>query len=160
MNPPEQVAERLRTRGMKVTSPRMAICAFLHGNPSHPTAEEIYRALRPANPGLSLSTVYATLEALEAVGEIQSLELSGGLRRFDPLTARHDHAVCRACGKVRDVAALPTVREQPRNLSGFVVESQHIVFSGLCAGCRPAAGRGSPSQSRSRATRPTRTKTP
>ena len=64
MNAPDQVAERLRTAGMKITSPRMAICRYLHGNLSHPTAEEILAALRPEHPGLSLSTVYATLQAL------------------------------------------------------------------------------------------------
>src|SRR5262245_61789243 len=134
MNAPDQVAGRLKSAGMKITSPRMAICRHLHGNPSHPTAEEILAALRPEHPGLSLSTVYNTLQALEQVGEIKCVHLAPAgdrrhERRFDPLTEPHDHAVCRACGRIEDVVTPAAARAPARALpGGFAADSQHVVF--------------------------------
>src|SRR5579863_3475160 len=90
---------------MRMTPQRRAIFRYLSGNQAHPTAEEIFRAVRRRHPGLSLATVYNTLETLHELGEVGRLELGGGAERFDPEVRPHHHFNCRRCGKVQDVFA-------------------------------------------------------
>ena len=148
MRPPEQVAEELRRQGLRVTAPRMAVCRFLHSNQDHPTAEAIWQVLRVEHPGLSLSTVYKTLEALAAMGEIHAIRNAGdGRLHFDPHTGPHHHAVCRACGRIQDVAPTLVVQLGQRlakdqtqtDLEGFVVDGHQIVYTGRCGDCAPLA---------------------
>jgi Fur family peroxide stress response transcriptional regulator len=122
---------------------------MLHGNQDHPTAEAIWQVLRAEHPGLSLSTVYKTLEALEALGEVRSIRtISGGRAgdgrlHFDPHTDPHHHAVCRACGRIQDVAPELVVRLDQRaaktpvttGLAGFVADGHQIVFTGRWGDC-------------------------
>lgn len=123
----------------------MAVCRLLHGNQDHPTAETIWQSLRGEHPGLSLSTVYKTLEALAAIGEIRSIRNAGdGRLHFDPHTGPHHHAVCSACGRIQDVAPKLVVRldsataaATDSDLAGFAVDGHHIVFTGVCGECSP-----------------------
>lgn len=75
------LAERLKRFGLRATPQRLAILAFLEGNTSHPSAEEIFRELKPRLPSLSLATVYGTLEVLRREGKSRSLlsTLSGSV---------------------------------------------------------------------------------
>ena len=65
---PEAIRGRLRACGLAPSGPRMAIYAWLRANPIHPTIDQIFRALRPANPSLSRTTVYNVLHAFVACG--------------------------------------------------------------------------------------------
>jgi len=49
----------------------------------HMTADEIYEKVRKRLPRISLGTVYRNLEVLVELNEIQKLELSGSIGRFD-----------------------------------------------------------------------------
>ena len=86
----------------------------------HPTAEQIYSALRPQCPGLSLGTVYRNLNGLVEMGRLRRVTIPGQADRFDRTLAEHDHLFCRNCGRVVDVqldrAALDAAcRECPTN---------------------------------------------
>jgi Fe2+ or Zn2+ uptake regulation protein len=71
---------------------------------THPTAEELFQNIRVSSPGLSLATVYNTLDALARCGlcrRIPSPSPSGPCR-FDAET--HDHAhLLYDDGRVADV---------------------------------------------------------
>ena len=90
---------------------------------------------------MSFATVYNTLDALAAAGLSGMLRLGGNAARFDPNTEAHHHAVCDACGAVRDVAASSlaptdaTVKKLRRAAPGFSVRAVERVYRGLCAAC-------------------------
>jgi len=110
----QEVAERLRKAGLKLTAQRLAVVRCIVGDETHPTAQELFDRLKPSFPTMSFATVYNTLAALTSVGACQPVQF-GGPTRFDPNVQPHDHFVCELCGLVRDVEAR---RDQDAGHSG------------------------------------------
>jgi len=135
---PEALSELLRSHGRKITAQRQCIFRALEGDDTHPSAERVYEKVRLEMPGVSLKTVYQTLNELAEFGAIAVLDVGTGAARFDPnVESTHHHLVCRRCGKVRDVApALPGLTVTRRAAQGFEVESAEVVFRGLCEDCK------------------------
>lgn len=136
MRSPVELAEAFRSQGLKVTPQRQLIFRLLSGNCSHPTAESVFAAAEAVMPGISLRTVYQTLNDLADMGEIQTLDLGTGAARFDPNIDDHHHLVCSSCGEVRDVDVPAAHGLRPHGGSdGFTIESAHVIFRGLCREC-------------------------
>lgn len=137
MRSPDELTLAFRTAGLKVTPQRQLLFRLLHDNQSHPTADALFAAASTHMPGISLRTVYQTLNDLAAMGELQSLSF-GGSTRFDPNTDDHHHLVCSTCGDVRDVYLdLDGVTApSPEAVDGFDVTATAVVFHGRCAACR------------------------
>src|SRR5919204_7060750 len=136
-----EVVAALRARGLRVTSPRLVINRVLRQRDRHVTAEETRDAVAPLLPGISLPTVYATLELFEELGIVRRVQGGHGAVRYDPRTDAHHHTVCRRCGRVEDFdgspaleRALRTARAGARD-SGFAADGAAVVLSGLCAAC-------------------------
>ena len=56
-----KAVEMLKKAGLRQSQQRIAILQFLMLNDIHPTAEDIYNALKKDYPTMSLTTVYNTL---------------------------------------------------------------------------------------------------
>lgn len=140
MRSPAELTTAFRSAGLKVTPQRQLLFRLLHDNQSHPTADALFAMASADMPGISLRTVYQTLNDLAAMGELQSLNF-GGSTRFDPNTDEHHHLVCSTCGVVRDVYLdLDGVCAPPSEaVDGFDVTSTAVVFHGQCAACRTTA---------------------
>ena len=91
-----------RRNGYKVTPQRLAIYNFLNSREDHPTAEQIYQALKNDYPTISLGTVYKTLDLLEELGLVQKLGFTEDRVRYDPDMGLHINIVCTKCGKIYD----------------------------------------------------------
>ena len=113
---------------------RLEILAELRAAHDHPTATALYERLRPRLPHLSLGTVYRNLEALAAEGAIRKLAAPGSTACFDGASEAHDHARCRSCGEVADIAPVgpATAPELP---AGFQLEGWRLEYIGICARC-------------------------
>src|SRR5258708_14629892 len=99
-----QLTTLFRERGLRVTPQRQVIFRLLHGNHSHPTVESLYERAQAEMPTMSLKTVYQTVHDLEALGEVDVLDLGTGSVRVDPNVEHvHHHLVCSSCGRVRDL---------------------------------------------------------
>lgn len=129
--------EALEANGQRVTEQRAAIYRFLRDNTEHPTADEVFTAVRTQISDISLATVYKALETLVSCGLASKLSYADGSARYDPRTDDHFHARCLRCGMVRDVngsavsGALPSV--EPTD--GFRVEGYRLEVVGYCATC-------------------------
>ena len=99
----QQVVERLREAGLKVTGPRIVILQALERDRSHPTVEQLYDTLKQGHPSLSLSTIYQTLDAFLRTGLCRRVSGARERLRVDGTPQDHDHAVCRLCGAVFDI---------------------------------------------------------
>ncbi|OPY57408.1 MAG: Transcriptional regulator PerR [Pelotomaculum sp. PtaU1.Bin035] len=127
--------KKLKKLGLKLTPQRLAILNLLEGNTKHPSAEEIYKQLKPQYPSLSLATVYNTLEVLARAGELQEIRINADKRHFDPNPAPHTHFLCRICESVHDLDAGPIEIQAPYNINGYLVEEFTLYFYGICPGC-------------------------
>lgn len=135
MRSPAELTEAFRRQNLKVTPQRQLLFRLLHGNPAHPSAEALYAQASELMPGISLRTVYQTLNDLAAMGELQSVSVGAGPARFDPNTDDHHHAVCTECGDVFDVYVTNLSVLQVDGLDGFQPSSARLVFSGTCQRC-------------------------
>jgi len=144
---PEPLTERVagfeaecRKRGLAVTIQRRTVFEALSARRDHPTADQVYDAVKGRIPGLSRTTVYRVLEALVDAGFARKVHHAGGVARFDPMTHRHHHLVCEACGRLVDEgdAAVPTLRLPEARGSGFRIKDYSVSFLGLCGACARA----------------------
>jgi Fe2+ or Zn2+ uptake regulation protein len=134
------LAAALRARGQRVTPQRLMVADVVEGLDGHATAETIYRAVAERMPGVSLPTVYATLELLEGVGMVRRVATDRGAVVYDPRTDEHHHLACRRCGAIADVAVpveadalLAAARD-----AGFAPDRTEVVIRGVCAACAAA----------------------
>lgn len=130
----------LRDRGQRVTPQRLAIARGVRELDRHSTAEAVFAHVSEQLPGVSLPTVYATLELLEELGLVRRVATETGTAVYDPRTEDHHHLVCRRCGEIIDVDA-PVDRGRvltAARAKGFAADDAQVVVSGLCAACRGA----------------------
>ena len=78
------------------------ILEIINSSNSHLTAEQIYLRLKKKNKTVVQDTVYNNLSALYQKGLIRKISVEGYPDRYDR-TLRHEHLVCRKCGKLSDI---------------------------------------------------------
>jgi Fe2+ or Zn2+ uptake regulation protein len=135
--PTDELSERFRAEGLRVTPQRQAIFRLLHGNDEHPTVEALYDAARAEMPTISLKTVYQTVHDLESMGEVTLLDLGTGSVRVDPNVEHgHQHLICTRCNRVRDVVVdVAPLRLPASARRGFTVADVEVLFRGVCDDC-------------------------
>jgi Fur family ferric uptake transcriptional regulator len=125
----------------RLTKQRAAILNAL-GDGSHLRAETIHDRVRGILAGVSLGTVYRTLEILREIGLVQMFAFGGGPARYEAALDKHHHLVCVQCGEIRNVR----VEDVPRLADGVAREHAYtnvdaaLVITGRCAACAEAAG--------------------
>lgn len=108
------------------------------GKLCHPTASEVYDAVRRYIPSVSLGTVYRNLNALSLDGEIARIDTGNDKSaRFDANVCAHTHFTCKRCGAIYDTPIDKTTQRMLFNLmgDGFMIDSLNISFSGVCPKC-------------------------
>lgn len=90
--------------GLRCTKQRTVIYDALAATKLHPTADELHAMVRGRVPGLSLATVYNTLDAFAECGLIRRLpsHRASGACRYDADASNHVHAAT-PDGRVLDV---------------------------------------------------------
>lgn len=132
----------LEASGQRFTEQRAAVFRFLRSTDMHPSADEVFLGVRLALPGISLATVYKSLETLVGCGLAVKLTYSDGSARYDGRTDPHHHARCLSCGRVMDIAGeLPEdhLGALRTNADGFRVTGYRLELSGYCVECVPEA---------------------
>ena len=85
-----------------VTKYAKKILELVEHSRSHMTAEQIFDALRQTYPTVVLATVYNNLNRLWEAEQIRKVSVEGMPDRYDRIQ-RHDHLVCKQCGRLLDV---------------------------------------------------------
>ena len=135
------VARAIRGGGLRLTVQRAKIVAALRHGDEHQPAEAIHARVQEAEPhaGISLSTVYRTLETLREMSLVSALDAGSGTTTYEWSTPErpHHHLVCRVCESVMEIElpALAGVQGQIREGTGFEPDFDHLGISGVCAGC-------------------------
>jgi len=129
--------EQPKGKCLRTTQQRLVILEELRTNNNHPSADELYERVRKRLPRISLGTVYRNLEVLSQLGEIQKLELSGSLKRYDGVPSKHYHIRCVQCNRVDDapIAPLNRIENELYNTTVYEIISHNLEFTGLCPDC-------------------------
>lgn len=136
---PEPEAElrlALEANGQRYTEQRSAVYRFLRGTDEHPTADEVFTAVRHEIVDISLATVYKALETLVSCGLAVKLTYGDDSARYDARTDEHYHSRCIRCGEVRDVPGTPPEALHEVSVEdGFQVQGYRVEILGTCARC-------------------------
>jgi Fur family ferric uptake transcriptional regulator len=130
--------EQLRSRGLRVTRPRLAVLEVLAGG-GHLEVEEIAAQVRSRLDSVSVQAIYDVLGALARAGLARRIEPAGSPARYEARTGdNHHHIVCRGCGTVADVdcAVGDAPCLDPSATHGFELDEAEVTFWGLCPACQ------------------------
>ncbi len=134
------LADRLRSVGLRVTRPRLAVLTALEARP-HADTETVIAAVRDEVAEVSHQAVYDVLRALTSSGLVRRIQPSGSVARYETrIGDNHHHVVCRSCGAIADVdcAVGDTPCLTASNDQGFVVDEAEVVYWGTCPECTTA----------------------
>ncbi len=132
----EKIREIFRKNNIKFSRPRYEIYKFVLENRIHPTAEDVYNAIKNKIPGISFATAYNVLNKFVEKGLVKQLTI-GTSKRFDGCIEPHIHFVCKECGKIEDVefTDFKFIAEKVKEKGWELKETSLYVF-GICPGCR------------------------
>jgi Fur family peroxide stress response transcriptional regulator len=130
-------ARILREAGLRATPQRLAILREVLGR-NHPTAGEIFEAVRHEFPTMGLGTVYATLNIMSDRGLLSVLPVADAVR-FDANVQPHANLICNHCGSIVDFDdcddVLAQLRERTSTGAGFAFSAERLDLYGTCAQC-------------------------
>ena len=110
------------------------ILELVESSRSHMTAEQVFELLRQTCPKVVLATVYNNLNRLCEQGYIRKISVEGAPDRYDRIV-RHDHLVCKGCGRLLDID-LGDLTEQLERQAGIPILSYDLKLLYLCEECR------------------------
>ncbi len=131
------VEEIFRRSGLKLTHQRLEILHVLASAKDHPSAEDVYKRVKPKIPPISFDTVYRTLALFERYGVIARVQHFDDRTRYDPNTTPHPHMVCVNCKKIDDFY-WPGLGDMdiPEGTKGWgLIRSTHVELRGTCREC-------------------------
>lgn len=130
-----------RESGLPVTIQRRAVFEAILDREDHPTAEQVYRAVRQDLPQISRMTVHRILGTFASLGLVAKACHPGSAARFDPKIRQHHHLVCLDCGAILDVEdrRLNNIPRPHVDPGQFIIRDYHVEFRGRCAGCQQKA---------------------
>lgn len=124
----------------KLNTNAQAVLDIVRATQNHPTALEIYEAVKRVRPRIGLASVYRILHHLVQQGYIQVVGRNDESFRYDGNISRHDHAVCMVCGALLDVPVEVTVPGEALQVAarstGIELRSHEVILYGLCSSCQ------------------------
>ena len=110
--------------------------ARLEDSEDFTSAQELHARMRAAGETVGLATVYRTLTALAATGEVDVLRTDDGEAVYRMCsTGHHHHLVCRDCGRTVEIEG-PAVERWTERVAaehGFRDVAHTLEIFGTCA---------------------------
>ena len=136
----EEACARIRTAGMRVTKPRVALVETLLKQEGPVSIERLHQTM--GADSCDLVTIYRCLAAFENLGLVRRSYLHNGTCLYELTSggARRYHIVCKSCGRTDPVEyALAADAEDELREKGYADVSHVLEFFGICAGCQKTA---------------------
>lgn len=129
--------ERILLKTSRLTNQKKIILDYLMSVKCHPTAEDVYGAVKKQLPRISPGTVYRILKELDEKHQAQTI-LSKKATHFDGDTSPHTHFVCQQCDRVYDImdeCHNCGILDKKRTGIGKI-NNYKIIFYGVCNKCK------------------------
>lgn len=132
------LTQELRQRGFRMTPQRQVILHILHDAKQHLSPVDIFNKANRDVPGLTEATVYRTLEFLAQNEMVHSALNSNGHLVYELAGHEHHHLVCQNCDESIEIdhAVLQKLYGQLEADSGYILNTSHMTFFGLCSICQ------------------------
>jgi Fur family ferric uptake transcriptional regulator len=138
----QRFGDFLRSRGLRMTRERLAVFDEIYSLHGHIDAEAVWRSLRESGAKVSRATVYRNLDLLVAAGLVRKQRLGGRRHLYEHVHRgqRHDHLVCRSCGRVVEFLspAIEALQREICRAHGFAPGDHSLQIQGVCLSCAEA----------------------
>lgn len=128
-----------RAGGVRSTRQRAAIVALLDEVDGFRSAQDLHDELRRRGENIGLTTVYRTLQNLEAADLVDAVRTDTGESVYRRCEAphHHHHLVCRHCGSAVEVSGrdVEAWAAEVAAAHGFSDVNHTIELFGTCAEC-------------------------
>jgi Fur family ferric uptake transcriptional regulator len=122
------------------TRQRAAVEALLVDIDDFMSAQDLHARLRVLGQTVGLATVYRTLQAMAADGDVDMMRTGDGeaVYRRCSTGGHHHHLICRSCGRTVEVEgpAVETWAERISAQHGFSDVVHTLEIFGTCASCQ------------------------
>lgn len=132
---------------LRATRQRSAILAELDSAAEFVSAQALHARLSETDARVGLSTVYRTLQALAASGEVDVILAADGEAQYRSCSSgHHHHLVCRTCGRTVEVRSTSVERWAAALGAehGFADVTHTVEVFGVCADCAGDLSVGDP----------------
>ncbi|MCB1034039.1 MAG: transcriptional repressor [Acidobacteria bacterium] len=140
----QQFLRFLRGRGQRVTSERLALFDEIYTQHRHLDAEALLTAMQQKGLKISRATVYRNLDLLVECGLVRKQRLGRNRFLYEHVHPgqRHDHLICRRCGRVVEFvsAGIGALQAEICRAHGFDPREFSLQISSVC---RPCVEKGS-----------------
>jgi Fur family peroxide stress response transcriptional regulator len=134
-----QLTEKLRQRGYRMTPQRLALIRLIAASEGHPTVADVFTSVKDQYPTMSLATVYKTIDLLKDLNEVIEINLHDVSHYDGNKPYPHPHIICTNCRKIidgdMDESISKLVRKVEQNMK-FKVQRHELMFYGLCSECQ------------------------
>ena len=143
----ESLTDRMRAKGLRMTSQRLVLAELLENADEHLDAEKVYQLARRKDPKIHRATVYRTLNTLKKLGLVDELDLMHvtGDRHFYEIrpSVFHIHLVCMRCGAVEEPSGSfwQELRVRVMEETEFKPEVVRLEVGGTCTACQARLAR-------------------
>lgn len=118
----------------RATTQKQQILTYLRSTKLHPTAEDVYDAVRQRLPQISKGTVYRNLDQFVRNSVIR--EIPGVQKRFDANLSTHSHFCCEKCDRIVDICDDPINNSNVDYAKDYGnVVACDVYFRGVCNTC-------------------------
>ena len=133
----ERVLEFISTKGLRLTSQRMAIIDTVFSTQEHFTAEQLLEWSRQRDQSVSRATVYRTLPLLTESGLVREMDFGKDYKHYDPNYAEHpnhNHIICQDCERIVEFESekIEKLEDEITHNLGFSLKSQRIQINANC----------------------------
>jgi Fur family ferric uptake transcriptional regulator len=120
----------------RLTKQRSAVLRAL-ADGTHLSAEAILERVRADLPGVSLGTIYRTLDILRELGLVQIFTFGGIAARYEVALEKHHHLLCSVCRSLVNVRtdALAEIAQSIAANEGYRDIDFSLTIVGRCATC-------------------------
>lgn len=130
----DDLTEELIKNDIKPSVQRIKILEYMQNCHDHPTADQLYNALKQTVHSLSKATVYNTLTLFAEKGLVRVLTLENTENRYDIITANHGHFLCETCGRIADFE-INIESFKTAALNAYKIHQKDVFFKGVCPEC-------------------------
>ena len=124
------VRSRFEDAAIRPSAQRAAIAEYVLHTRDHPSADEVWTAVKLKYPMVSRATVYNTLGLFVRKGLLREFVLAPGRIVYDPHVAPHHHFIDDKSGAIQDLPLEALRVTGAKGLDGIDVREVQVVVRG------------------------------
>lgn len=134
----EELMTALQERDYRLTPQRVELVRLIAASKNHPSAAQLFTAVKRRFPTMSQATVYKTLAVLKELGQVLEIDLRDDSHYDGNRPQPHPHLICMKCSKIVDgeVSLDQGSIRKLEEVSGYTILRPQIALYGLCPDCR------------------------